>query len=222
MLPCGHTFCCVCLASVGEEMKGLTCPTCRSTHLSLSSHHLPVNYTVLDLSQQSGDLQVEEQRGLCSSHGEPLCYWCRECAVLVCGHCLLDQHLKQGHDVLHAADFVLERKSSIQARVQHLQAVFRDSRTRTRTCLHHCLVHLVSLCHESKNVFDLDDELFRISSEAKNLRDVEAVLISETRLRSLHRRGTSPALGLHKTPVKKSLETRARDPLGGSGAAGGT
>ncbi|KAK8746570.1 hypothetical protein OTU49_017082, partial [Cherax quadricarinatus] len=183
VLPCGHTFCRVCLSSV-EAARSLCCPSCRSTHPTLLTQHLPVNYAVLDLSQQTTDLQVE-QHGVCSIHGEQLCYWCRQCAVLVCGSCLLHQHLQQGHRVLHAVDFILERKQAIQTRVQHLQAALKVSSSRTVACLHRCVVNLVWLCQESKNLFDLDAELFEVSSEAKNLTDVDAVLLSETRLRSL-------------------------------------
>ncbi|XP_071550778.1 uncharacterized protein [Panulirus ornatus] len=158
--------------------------------------------------------QQEHERGLCSSHGQLLCYWCRQCAKLLCGHCILEEHLKQGHEVLHATEFIQEKKEAIHERVQQLRTVFGESRGWVMTCLHRCLVNLVWLCQESNNICDLDAQLLQIASEAENLKDVESVLVSETKLRSLQQEeDKSPTQGC--TVGEEGVTVGNGEPAGG-------
>lgn len=52
VLPCGHTFCRGCLVSL-EVDACFACPSCRASHRSESLDAFPVNFSLLNLSQQS-------------------------------------------------------------------------------------------------------------------------------------------------------------------------
>lgn len=61
VLPCGHTFCRTCLASV--KMTGnFLCPTCRQPHNNVQVDRLSVNYSLLSLSSACTDFEVRTPR----------------------------------------------------------------------------------------------------------------------------------------------------------------
>lgn len=61
VLPCGHTFCRTCLASV--KMTGnFLCPTCRQPHNNVQVDRLSVNYSLLSLSSACTDFEVRAPR----------------------------------------------------------------------------------------------------------------------------------------------------------------
>lgn len=130
---------------------------------------------------------------MCSSHGEPLNYWCRECQQLLCGSCILKLHLKEGHDVVHTSDFITEKKKDIKKQAKRLSQVLTESKESVIQKFHFCVMKIADLCWESENILSKDEELQKISSEAKTFNEVESILVSETRLQSLREGDVLPS-----------------------------
>lgn len=86
-LPCGHTFCEVCLFKIVDERR-LLCPTCRSSCL-LPVLDLPINYVAEDLAHQHLERQRKSQ--VCTQHPfEIVRFFCNTCSTNLCAECIVD------------------------------------------------------------------------------------------------------------------------------------
>lgn len=107
-LPCGHTFCEVCLFRIIDERR-LTCPTCRSLS-TFPVLELPINYVAEDLARQQ---QERQRRGVvCNAHPtEIVRFFCNTCGVGLCAECIVGH---SGHLFVKYEEsvIVLRNKSS--------------------------------------------------------------------------------------------------------------
>ena len=112
-LPCGHTFCEVCLAKIVDERR-LTCPTCRSL-CTLPVSDLPINYVAEDLAQSHQEKQRKSQP--CSSHpSEIVRFFCNTCSTGLCAECIVDH---SGHlFVKYEESVVVLRNKAAYLKVQ--------------------------------------------------------------------------------------------------------
>nr|XP_053655008.1 tripartite motif-containing protein 3-like [Cherax quadricarinatus] len=209
VLPlCGHTFCRQCVHGVTEARDGvLQCPTCRTPHPHTPLHHLPTVYALLNLSET----YRRSERGVCNEHGSPLEFWCRGCQKSLCGHCLLDAHLQDGHTVVLATVFIEERKRDIQSLgTQLVQGI----QTRTDSVIGGLvdLVKEIARGTEVSRVLSSSAQMVeRILTDTAGLHSIDSVLVSSTLMESLQtevqRISTSPA-PLEETPEKGNRKTR--------------
>ncbi|KAK4321812.1 hypothetical protein Pmani_007439 [Petrolisthes manimaculis] len=56
-LPCGHSFCRMCLDAV-KRTGNFLCPNCRQTHNNVNVEQLSVNYALLSVSSACPDVKV--------------------------------------------------------------------------------------------------------------------------------------------------------------------
>ncbi|CAL4184298.1 unnamed protein product, partial [Meganyctiphanes norvegica] len=54
------------------------------------------------------------QTELCETHQENLLFWCNDCQRAVCGVCIFEEHMKDGHKIVKAKDLIEEKKDSIK------------------------------------------------------------------------------------------------------------
>lgn len=99
-LPCGHTYCEVCLGQFIVFQKKLECPVCRiKLEPSVKPQHLSKNFVALEVSSKHREIQ--KKLLFCSTHKEPLRFFCETCQVNICASCIIDhsghKFVKQDH-----------------------------------------------------------------------------------------------------------------------------
>lgn len=107
ILPCGHTFCSICLTSLSSNPDFL-CPEDRSS-ISLPLSALPKNYSLIRiLSQESSSPKF------CKAHKKPLDYFCSTDNVKVCSKCVVFGKHKT-HDVISIEDLYSKLTNKVQS-----------------------------------------------------------------------------------------------------------
>ena len=122
-------------------------------------------------SAEIGIGKFKEAVTLCSSHGQPLLYFCQKCDVPVCGDCgLLGSHV--GHGVTKAASIVAEQRAKVSDGVIKLH---RDVEPH--------LVRSLEKVDDTTSQLGANADGARDKIEAATLRAIEAVKLSAVRLR---------------------------------------
>nr|XP_045594695.1 uncharacterized protein LOC123755847 [Procambarus clarkii] len=182
VLPsCGHTFCRQCLYGVVESQGALACPTCRSPHPGTPVQHLPTVFALLNISENF----KRSERGGCREHRSPLEFWCRGCQKPLCGHCLLEAHVREGHSVDRATVFVEERKKEIHTRSAQL---VQNIRTRTDSVISGILEFIgliVRGAEESRVLSSSAQTAEKILKDMTGIHSIESMLMSLTLVESL-------------------------------------
>ncbi|KAK7082295.1 hypothetical protein SK128_024127 [Halocaridina rubra] len=104
ILPCGHTYCSLCLQRVQANGE-LVCPTCRKSHRNTLVEDLPLNYSLLSISEN-----VPQSQEICSSHNETIRFWCAKCISALCDECLISSHRGDGHNIERFQDYLHNKK----------------------------------------------------------------------------------------------------------------
>jgi len=87
-LPCGHTFCKVCLKASYFKDQEITCSICLSLFKARISD-LSKNYIALNMGCELRESIKKYQ--ICPKHiDEPLKFHCDNCQVLFCPMCIID------------------------------------------------------------------------------------------------------------------------------------
>jgi len=107
-LPCGHTYCEVCLDQVVFIKKKLECPECRfKVNPFIKPSSLSKNFIALEIASKHHD--VQKKLLFCSSHKEPLRFFCETCQINICPSCILDHNghhfVKQDHSGLFLTNY---------------------------------------------------------------------------------------------------------------------
>lgn len=88
-LPCGHTYCEVCLTAIYSKKKRLECPICQTkVDPLLKPSTLSKNY----IAQEVAEKHREAQKKLlfCTTHKEQLRFFCEVCQTNICASCIID------------------------------------------------------------------------------------------------------------------------------------
>ena len=99
-LPCGHTYCEICLDQVLSIKKKLECPECRfKVDTLIKPNSLSKNFIACEIATKHREIQ--KKLLFCVSHKEPLRFFCETCQVNICASCILDHNghyfVKQDH-----------------------------------------------------------------------------------------------------------------------------
>jgi len=99
-LPCGHTYCEPCLVQIYQIKKKLECPVCRlEVDPSIKANNLSKNYVAIEVSNKHREIQ--KKLLFCSTHSEPLRFFCDTCQANICASCIIDhsghKFIKQDH-----------------------------------------------------------------------------------------------------------------------------
>ncbi|KAG7157710.1 Tripartite motif-containing protein 59-like 2 [Homarus americanus] len=183
VLPlCGHAFCRQCLKSLESDAGILVCPTCRTLHQGATVACLPTVFALLNLSE---NYRKCEEGGQCVHHGSSLEFWCSCCEMALCGHCLLEGHLQDGHRVKKAKIFMGEKKQEIKSRGDELIHTIHGR----RKCVINNVINFVRQvtrhAEESRLLSTSEQKVEAILRDTGGVHNVEAVLMSSTLMESL-------------------------------------
>src|SRR6218665_3101120 len=129
VLPCGHTFCLICIKEYGRgKYSESNCPNCRAKfHIpSNSFESLPKNYClnqVLDESTNVVNMRKSRVvKRLCKKHkGEELVLYCVQCSQVICLDCMEIDHRK--HDCCKISGFAKEARTQLECYVKSIQPI---------------------------------------------------------------------------------------------------
>ncbi|XP_042893010.1 uncharacterized protein LOC122267094 isoform X2 [Penaeus japonicus] len=181
VLPlCGHTFCRPCLCNL-ENTGRLSCPTCRQTYAGPPVDKLPTVFALLSLSEH---FRKSEGHG-CQRHGSPVEFWCRSCQLPLCGHCLLDEHVKDGHRVVRGTDFIAEQKEQI---LSECTMLIQDISNRKGQCVNRFsewIAQIIAGVEESAVLWNSTQNVQNIMNDVADATNIESILVSSSMLGSL-------------------------------------
>jgi len=118
MLPCGHTYCYMCLSDLLSRGP-LTCPEDRSSINVSTADELPKNFALMKLM---GKTHPEPDSSVCATHKKALEYVCMEDQVKVCAKCALFGGHK-GHDIRPIEDIMSEIAMKADCLIDMLQII---------------------------------------------------------------------------------------------------
>ncbi|XP_076043429.1 tripartite motif-containing protein 5-like isoform X2 [Oratosquilla oratoria] len=124
-LPCGHTFCQVCIKAL-KGMKSLLCPTCKASHAEISIVELKPNKEMESLVEEEKESDTKSEVGftneevgdICGTHKSPLRYWCKTCRLIICADCIILSHGPSRHKVLTSSESLVHLQSECKAKVR--------------------------------------------------------------------------------------------------------
>lgn len=181
VLPlCGHTFCRPCLCNL-ENTGRLSCPTCRQTYVGPPIDQLPTVFALLSLSEH---FKKSEGHG-CQRHGSPVEFWCRSCQLPLCGHCLLEEHVKDGHKVVRGTDFIAERKEQI---LSECTVLIQEISNRKGHCVNRFsewTAQIIAGVEESAVLWNSTQNAQNIMTDVVHATNIESILVSSSMLGSL-------------------------------------
>ncbi|KAK4322592.1 hypothetical protein Pmani_006670 [Petrolisthes manimaculis] len=173
VLPCGHTFCRTCLASV--KMTGnFLCPTCRQPHNNVQVDRLSVNYSLLSLSSACTDFEYET----CGEHGDDLRYWCCGCELPLCSLCLYSGH-PQGHNVQLAKAYVQEKKMALEAQIKLLDKKIDFQREEVKIKFVELVERVSELCQSSSTLHDTQLDVAHLLDQVRKVSSIESIMLAE-------------------------------------------
>jgi len=196
VLPCGHTFCLICIKKHGRN-KGSDpdpdCPICRAKFQIPSDgfEGLTKNYSLNSmLCENAIDVNVSKAKvtkGSCKKHhDEELVLYCVQCSMVICLDCMEEDHPK--HDCCKISRFAKEARTKLQTYIESIPPIL--SRVTSQKS---------SIEEESKKFCDLLDETeLEINMEYEK----------NKRLLDDHRRLLLEELSNEKQKVMKDLKMK--------------
>jgi hypothetical protein len=180
-MPCGHTFCLVCLQEMeisakqsSPAMSEIRCPICRAVY-SFKSHSvqsLPKIYAIDHLLQEAGSMAVDPRRagsgvrsGLsyCSVHANfEATIYCTQCVQMGCNTCAGTRHKQHTFTELTSAD--VEFTAHLESMLQSLRLT-NDRHEREIETLS------ASIASNGKSVADTEFFLARTRNDLEKLFD---------------------------------------------------
>ncbi|XP_064079172.1 E3 ubiquitin-protein ligase TRIM39-like [Macrobrachium nipponense] len=147
---CGHTFCRPCLTSLQHQSLLFKCPSCRTQHTGAIIANLPPVYALLSILEKE-----KLDRGtlnMCKTHEDPIRLWCRPCYEELCGQCLFERHMTEGHDVVKTETAVDELKQKIEDQFEQLTLSIKEEKCQLVRELHDIAHQLGKLCRKSQKL----------------------------------------------------------------------
>ncbi|XP_063588386.1 uncharacterized protein LOC134765631 isoform X2 [Penaeus indicus] len=181
VLPlCGHTFCRPCLCNL-ENTGRLSCPTCRQSYIGPPIDQLPTVFALLSLSEH---FRKSECHG-CQRHGSPVEFWCRSCQLPLCGHCLLEEHVKDDHKVVRGTDFIAERKEYILSECTELIQEISNRKSHCVSRFSEWTAQIIAGVEESAVLWNSTQNAQNIMADIVDATNIESILVSSSMLGSL-------------------------------------
>ncbi|XP_066963982.1 uncharacterized protein [Macrobrachium rosenbergii] len=190
VLPlCGHTFCRPCLYNLVDVNPSLKCPTCRKKHKGLSVTQLPTNFTVLTLA--SNQKHKQQKCEMCEFHGDPVRMWCTTCQKALCGQCLFEGHMTDGHSVVKVQVILMERKQLIEDKAKRILRFIEEEKKNLGKEVHSIAHKLAGIYKRSKILTRYAQDTERILKDVRKTVRLKSVIANENKLESL-----SPLIGI--------------------------
>ncbi|KAK7072084.1 hypothetical protein SK128_011583 [Halocaridina rubra] len=193
ILPlCGHTFCRPCLYNLVDVNPFLKCPTCRRKQKGLSVTQLPTNFTVLTLA--SNQKHKQQKCEMCEYHGDPVRMWCRACQKPLCGQCLFEGHMTEGHSVIKIQVVLLERKQLIEDKAKRILRFIDEEKKNLGKEVHSIAHKLAGIYKKSRLLTRYAQDTEKILKDVRKTVRLRSVLANENKLESL-----SPLVGIRSS-----------------------
>ena len=115
-LPCGHTFCRACLASLYNKdlTRSISCPTCRDKTTFSSVDDIQTNFSLKAMICDIPVTQSSSDRIMCTSHQDKVAETvCVDCKISMCNTCIihsLKSNPHANHSVEEVEEFLANRK----------------------------------------------------------------------------------------------------------------
>lgn len=129
--------------------------------------------------------QQEDGPSKCTVHGSALEFWCYECQSTLCGHCLLEGHVREGHEVQSLQTFMEKQWRDVRTTGARLLWELNQKRRALQTEVAGLLGRLVRVAHQSQVIFDLGSRVAKILEGTGKPATIEGVLMAATLMRSL-------------------------------------
>uniref|UniRef100_UPI00358FDB46 E3 ubiquitin-protein ligase TRIM7-like n=1 Tax=Myxine glutinosa TaxID=7769 RepID=UPI00358FDB46 len=149
-LPCGHSFCKVCIKKCWESREEATvcdCPNCRE--IFPIKPKCQKNVALAKLVEQmklTSVVNVEERR--CTEHGKPILLYCKDDESLMCVMCMVGQH--KNHEVVPVEIVHDELKGVLTAKCPELS----KSKQHLESQLHQLKREVEQTQHSGKSTVD--------------------------------------------------------------------
>ena len=148
-------------------------------------------------------IQADDERK-CESHGSPVEFWCSECRVVLCGHCLLEGHVKEGHDVQAMQDFVSNQRRYVQMTGARLKWEMNQKHRKLLREMAGLVTRLVCIAHHSQVLHNQGNRLARLQEEATQATTLEGMVLAATLMGSLESE-VRATLSKEASPAKQML-----------------
>ncbi|KAK8729903.1 hypothetical protein OTU49_008381, partial [Cherax quadricarinatus] len=175
LLPrCGHTFCRQCLLTLEKTVpQPLSCPYCRIPHTEPSLQQLPVVFALLNLAK----VFVKAKHGVCCSHNSQIEFWCQNCEVAACGHCLLQDDHSQHLHAIASVDTALQYTKARAIDMGHRRlSIICDKKLQVLQRLQEGLLSVCKSCEDARLLSYSVKTLKALVEEAKSSHNMESAL----------------------------------------------
>lgn len=173
VLPCGHTFCRVCITAVHSTSGGnVICPTCRRDSGVVDVSKLPICYPLVGLSSN-----YDIKFGSCKNHEEEQRFWCQECELLLCSLCLYTDH-QHGHTVLPTKTAMEDKKQRLNRQLTELSGEVMQGRGEIYYLYQYMTTRM-------KQVLNLEEQVDLLSADVEDACCVEDILACEDKMKTL-------------------------------------
>ncbi|XP_064110980.1 tripartite motif-containing protein 72-like isoform X2 [Macrobrachium nipponense] len=180
ILQCGHTFCRSCIGNIKDSKKHF-CPTCRDAIAEDTYERLPMNFSILSLSDNMPQFKPKT----CSSHGKLLDLWCSQCQVVVCGLCVASDHRQETHEILSAQERLMKIKSEVKSHSEEVNRFFSKKQSLLYNRSREILVDLLNLFGDHRHLSHLKMKVTELCKEAGEVTDVELAELCQVKLNSI-------------------------------------
>ncbi|XP_050723807.1 E3 ubiquitin-protein ligase TRIM63-like isoform X5 [Eriocheir sinensis] len=208
VLPCGHTFCRVCLVALKKQGNFL-CPSCRAVHNNVQVEALTINFSLLNILPFCNEFTFEQ----CNTHGDDLRYWCCTCDLPLCSLCLYSGH-PQGHTVKLAQTFVQEKKRELTEKIKLFFGNIEDQKKELRGSFHGLDALMEELFHKNACLQDKLADLTNLLDETRKASDISSIRNFEKAVKNFKCKEEDAASGTdvaEKENAKNSEPAKAED-----------
>ncbi|XP_066957680.1 uncharacterized protein [Macrobrachium rosenbergii] len=180
ILQCGHTFCRSCITNIKDSKKHF-CPTCRDEIGEDTYEKLPMNFSILSLSENMPQFKPKT----CALHGKLLDLWCSHCQVVVCGLCVVSDHRQETHEILSAQERLIKIKNEVKCHSEEVNHFFSKKQSLLYNRSREILISLLNLFGDHRHLSHLKVKVAGLCKEASEVTDVELAELCQAKLNSI-------------------------------------
>ena len=153
-LPCGHTFCSLCLTAILERnvTRTIRCPSCRKNVTLSDRDDLPTVFDLLGAAAASDDpITQDDNSAKCSQHKDKTAELvCMDCKIIMCAACVIKSFKSKDHtnhtiaDIGEALESVQKQKQKVIAATQTAIDQAQEELDRKKRALDVALKHNIA------------------------------------------------------------------------------